>query len=397
MHLRHLTAILAALTFAGCAGQATEPAPVASMPTLPAPPIPSQAAIDAEVAAAMSATATRFGARRDRQRRCDHGARLRRSQRSGRSPHNQHHHVRRVAHQRRFATPSCNWSKKANSNSTHPSMTISIAFANLWSRSGFPINTGPARTRRRSPLEENHPAHVPESLHRLQPISGLSNPIGNSISTSIPARVTVIPAKASSFCNSSSNTAVSRRPGSRRRRSHPGHLQAPRYARTSLDWRPDFAGHLADGWNDQGKPRSTTSAVTCAPPDRWTQPYPTSRNSLPPRAWRRAVRTRPSRTHAPATGHQQRQRIPRAPARRAPGTTLCRTRRRSRRYTRSVAHKAPGSRKAGTTTPPATSGSALRRDEAALSFCQTTCAPKRRIRGLRIRSRRDRRTLVLGI
>ena len=59
MHLRHLTAILAALTFAGCAGQATEPAPVASMPTLPAPPIPSQAAIDAEVAAAMSATGTR--------------------------------------------------------------------------------------------------------------------------------------------------------------------------------------------------------------------------------------------------------------------------------------------------------------------------------------------------
>lgn len=59
MHLRHLAIVLTTLTFAGCAGHLTEPTSVASPTTLPAPAIPSRAAIDAEVAAAMSATGTR--------------------------------------------------------------------------------------------------------------------------------------------------------------------------------------------------------------------------------------------------------------------------------------------------------------------------------------------------
>ncbi len=59
MHLRHLAIVLTTLTFAGCAGHLAEPTSVASPTTLPAAPIPSRSAIDAEVAAAMSATGTR--------------------------------------------------------------------------------------------------------------------------------------------------------------------------------------------------------------------------------------------------------------------------------------------------------------------------------------------------
>ena len=59
MHLRHVAMVLATLTFAGCAGQLAEPTSATSPTTLLAPPIPSRAAIDAEVAAAMAATGTR--------------------------------------------------------------------------------------------------------------------------------------------------------------------------------------------------------------------------------------------------------------------------------------------------------------------------------------------------
>lgn len=59
MRLRHLAIVLTTLTFAGCAGQLAEPTSVAYPTTLLAPPIPSRAAIDAEVAAAMAATGTR--------------------------------------------------------------------------------------------------------------------------------------------------------------------------------------------------------------------------------------------------------------------------------------------------------------------------------------------------
>lgn len=52
-------------------------------------------------------------------------------------------------------------------------------------------------------------------------------------------------------------------------------------ARTSMSWRADFAGNLADGWTVEGNKSRTINAAVCGRQDRWIPPSPTWPTSPP--------------------------------------------------------------------------------------------------------------------